>query len=272
MSSGHLLREHAPITEAAWRMIDEEARQRLLPGLAARRLVDFNGPNGWEHSATNLGRVERLQGGAVKGVETSRRVVLPLFELRAGFAVSRKELAAGDRGAEDIDFADLDTAVQRMVEAENTSVFHAWPEVGVRGIAQCTPHDVIAGGATAEYPARIARAVELLLRAGIAGPYGLALGRDEYTRVVETAEHGGYPLFDHLHKILQGPIVWAPGVAGAIVLSMRGGDFILDCGQDIAVGYMSHDNDSISLYLEESYSFRVLTPEAAVAIAPSPAD
>ena len=271
MSSTHLLREHAPITAAGWQMIDEEARQRLLPGMAARRLVDFRGPHGWEHSATNLGRAETVRATALEGVEASRRIVLALLELRAGFAVSREELAAGDRGAEDVDFADLDAAAQRIVEAENTSVFHAWPEVGVKGISECTLHDVIPGGATAEYPARIARAVELLRRAGVAGPYGLALGREEYTRVVETAEHGGYPLFDHLRKILQGPIVWAPGVAGAIVLSMRGGDFALDCGQDIAVGYASHDSDSVSLYLEESYSFRVLTPEAAVVIAPSEA-
>lgn len=271
MSSGHLLREHAPITEAAWQAIDEEARRRLLPGMAARRLVDFRGPHGWEHSATNLGRVERVPTSTVKDVEARKRVVLPLTELRAGFTVSRDELSAGDRGAENVDFAALDTAAQRIVEAENTSVFHAWPEVGIKGISECAPHKVIAGGATAEYPARIARAVEQLLRAGISGPYGLALGRDEYTRVVETAEHGGYPLFDHLHKILQGPIVWAPGVAGAIVLSLRGGDFAFDSGQDVAVGYESHDSDSVSLYLEESYSFRVLTPEAAVAIAPSEA-
>lgn len=269
MSSNHLLHEHAPITDTGWETIEEEARQRLLPGMATRRLVDFGGPHGWEHSATGVGRVERVQTSAFKGVEASRRVVLPLLELRTGFAVSREELAAGDRGAQDVDFADLDAAAQRMVEAENTSVFHGWTETGVKGISECSPYDLLPGGTTAEYPARIAAAVELLLRAGIGGPYGLALGREEYTRVVETAEHGGYPLLDHLRKILQGPIVWAPGVTGAIVLSMRGGDFAFDCGQDIAVGYASHDRDSVSLYLEESYSFRVLTPEAAVAIAPS---
>jgi uncharacterized linocin/CFP29 family protein len=271
VSSNHLLRGHAPISEAGWRRIDEEARQRLLPGMAARRLVDFRGPHGWGHSATNRGRVESVQAGAVDGVQASRRLVLPLLELRTEFAVSREELAAGDRGAEDVDFSDLDAAAQRMVEAENTSVFSGWPEAGVDGIAQSTPHAVIPGGTIAEYPARIARAVELLLRAGISGPYGLALGREEYTRVVETAEHGGYPLFDHLREILQGPIVWAPGVAGAIALSMRGEDFVFDSGQDIAVGYASHDGQTVSLYLEQSYSFRVLTPEAAVAIAPSTA-
>jgi uncharacterized linocin/CFP29 family protein len=266
----HLLREHAPITEAGWRLIDEEARERLLPGLASRRLVDFSGPHGWKHSATNLGRVENADVSGVKGVQANRRVVLPLVELRAPFAVSREELRAGDRGAEDVDFGELDTAAQRLVEAENVAVFHSWPKAGLDGITKCTPHDVIKpDGKLDNYPSSVARAVELLLRNGIAGPYGLALGRDDYTRVVETAEHGGYLLLDHLRKILQGPIVWAPGVKGAIVLSMRGGDFAFESGQDLSVGYDSHDSDNVMLYLEESYSFRVLTPEAAVAIAPS---
>jgi uncharacterized linocin/CFP29 family protein len=265
----HLLREHAPITDAGWKLIDEEARERLLPGLASRRLLDFSGPHGWEHSATNLGRVERKDVSELKGVEANRRVVLPLLELRAYFQVSREELRAGDRGAEDVDFDDLDAAAQRIVEAENRSVFHAWPKAGVEGVAARSPHKpIVRGKSFADYPGCVARAVELLLRSGVDGPYGLALGREDYTSVVETAEHGGYPLLEHLRKILKGPLVWAPGVNGAVVVSMRGGDFAFESGQDISVGYQSHDEANVSLYLEESYSFRVLTPEAAVAIPP----
>jgi uncharacterized linocin/CFP29 family protein len=263
----HLLREHAPITADGWKLIDEEARERLLPGLAARRLVDFSGPHGWEHSATNLGRVEPTNFSELRGVEASRRAVLPLLELRARFAVSRAELRDGDRGAEDVDFADLDAAAQRIVEAESTAVFHAWAKAGIKGIAASSPHKpIVRKKSFDDYPGCVARAVELLLRNGIAGPYGVALGREDYTSVVETAEHGGYPLLEHLREIVKGPLVWAPGVQGAIVLSMRGGDFAFDCGQDLSVGYESHDAESVSLYIEESYSFRVLTPEAAVAI------
>lgn len=35
-------------------------------------------------------------------------------------------------------------------------------------------------------------------------------------------------------------------------------------GRDVSIGYRSHDEDTVRLYLEESASFRVLTPEAAV--------
>jgi uncharacterized linocin/CFP29 family protein len=118
------------------------------------------------------------------------------------------------------------------------------------------------------YPRQVAGAVERLLSNGITGPYGLALGREQYRRVVETAEHGGYPLLDHLGKILDGPSVWAPGVDGAVVVSLRGGDFVFESGQDVSIGYEAHDSDVVRLYLEESFSFHVATPEAAVALKP----
>jgi uncharacterized linocin/CFP29 family protein len=193
--------------------------------------------------------------------------VLPLVELRAPFAVSRAELNDADRGAEDIDFDALDTAARRMAIAENTAIFHGWKAAGIVGIAEASTQESIGlGDDCARYPRHVAKAIEALLSAGIDGPYGLALGPAAYTNVLEHSEHGGYPLLEHLREILGGPLVWAPGVEGALVLSMRGGDFIFDCGEDLAVGYDSHDAEAVQLYLEETFSFRVATPEAAVAL------
>jgi uncharacterized linocin/CFP29 family protein len=114
----------------------------------------------------------------------------------------------------------------------------------------------------------VARAVETLLEAGIAGPYGLALGPDGYTGVVETTEHGGLVVFDHLRQILGGPIVWAPGVTGGVVVSLRGGVFVFESGEDLSVGYHHHDAHSVHFYLEESFSFHAASPDAAVALTP----
>jgi uncharacterized linocin/CFP29 family protein len=265
----HLLREHAPITEAGWALIDEEARARLTPALAARKLVDFTGPLGWEHSATNLGRIEDLPDAPADGVDAAQRRVLPLAELRAPFSVSRRELRDGDRGAEDVDLDALDRAAHAIAVAENRAVFHAWPNAGITGITEASSQDPIALGDDCEqYPRHVALAVEAMLRSGIAGPYGLALGPRAHTRVLETSEHGGYPLLNHLREIIGGPLVFSPGVEGAVVLSLRGGDFLFECGQDLSVGYSDHDAEAVSLYIEESFSFRVVTPEAAVALRP----
>jgi uncharacterized linocin/CFP29 family protein len=264
----NLLREHAPITAAAWSEIDDEARDQLKPALGARKLVDFSGPHGWDYSATNLGRVAAVDGEPIAGIEARQRRVLPLLELRAGFSVSRAELRDVDRGAQDIDFEALDAAAQRIAVAETRAVFHGLPAAGIEGIAEVSTHPPVSlgGGGFDKYPTHVAQAVEMLLSAGIEGPYGLALGPECYTGVIRTTEHGGYPLLDHLRKIIGGPLVWAPGVSGAVVVSERGGDFLFESGQDLSVGYDSHDAEVVNLYLEESFSFRVVTPEAAVAL------
>jgi uncharacterized linocin/CFP29 family protein len=263
----HLLRELAPITDGGWDELQDEARRQLVASLAARKLVDFSGPHGWQHSATNLGRTETVQTTVVEGVAPTRRRVLALVEPRVGFTVARSELDDIARGTEDADLDDLAQAARRIALAENVAVFNGWPEAGITGITAATPHKPIAltDDLTA-CPRHIARAVEVLLSSGVSGPYGLALSPEVYKGVVETTEHGGYPLFDHLRKILDGPLVWAPGVDGAVVVSLRGGDFLFECGQDIAIGYDSHDAEVVRLYLVESFSFRVSTPEAAVAL------
>jgi uncharacterized linocin/CFP29 family protein len=265
----HLLREFAPMTEASWGLIDDEARERLTPALAARKLIDFAGPHGCKYSATNLGRTTELPAAPAGGLDAALRRVLAVVELRAPFAIARSELRDADRGADDVDLDELDEAAHRIATAENRAVFHGWAAAGITGIAEASSHDPLELGEDCElYPSHVAKAVETLLQAGVEGPYGLALGPEAYTRVLETSEHGGYPLFNHLRQIIGGPLVWAPGVDGAVVVSQRGGDFLFDAGEDLSVGYDSHDADAVHLYLVESFTFRVATPEAAVALAP----
>jgi len=263
--SNHLLRSHAPISDANWKLLDDEARERLQAALAARKLIDFSGPLGWDYSATDLGRVSSVSEAPCDGVSAVQRRVLPLVEVRAEFELSRAELRDHDRGAADADLEPLDIAAHQMAVAENKAVFHGWEAASITGIIAASPHQGLTLGEVADrYPRPVASAVEQLLHDGITGPYALALGSDEFKRVSETAEHGGYPLLDHLHKILGGPIVRAPGVHGAVVLSLRGDDFLFESGQDLSIGYTDHDREVVRLYLEQSFSFHIATPEAAV--------
>ncbi len=269
MSTDHLLRSQAPISDSGWELLDQEAAGRLTVALGARKLIDFSGPHGWSYSATNLGRTEPVEQAPVGGVRAHRRRVLPLTEVRAPFSISRAELADNDRGAADVDLDSLDVAALEIATVENMAVFHGWTAAGISGIAESSPHPPVPRVPDFnDYPKRVAKAVATLRQSGISGPYGLALGPDDYTSVMETTEHGGYPLFDHVRKILgEGPVVWAPGVSGAVVVSLRGGDFLFESGQDLSLGYHHHDAETVHLYLEESFSFRVATPEAAIALA-----
>ena len=45
---------------------------------------------------------------------------------------------------------------------------------------------------------------------------------------------------------------------------MRGGDFELTVGQDFSIGYLEHNTERVRLYIEESFTFLVLTEQAAV--------
>ncbi|THJ74838.1 family 1 encapsulin nanocompartment shell protein [Candidatus Frankia alpina] len=266
----HLLRGHAPLTDAAWKAVDDEAKARLTTNLAARKVVDFAGPHGWEYSATPLGRVGSLSSPPADGVQARVRKVQPVIELRVGFTLDRAQLADADRGADDIDLAPLEEAVRRIAVTENSVVFHGYDQAGLVGIMQASAHPQLPLAAgTDTWPRTVAKAIALLRRAGIAGPYALALEPDGYTAVIETAEHGGYLLLAHLQQILDGPVVQAPGVTGAVVLSLRGGDFVLESGQDLSIGYASHTTDTVDLYLEESFTFRVTEPDAAVALPPA---
>jgi uncharacterized linocin/CFP29 family protein len=113
----HLLRSHAPITDVGWEFIDSEARRQLVAALAGRKLVDFGGPHGWQHSAVGLGRTIPLGRSAESGVRGQLRKVLPLVELHTDFSVSRAELLDADRGAEDVDLDDLMAAARKIAIA-----------------------------------------------------------------------------------------------------------------------------------------------------------
>jgi uncharacterized linocin/CFP29 family protein len=271
MMTDHLLRQYAPIPTTGWQQIENEAKSRLTPRLAARRLVDWSGPHGWTHSATNLGRTASLEtvppGTKSETVVARQRRVLALSEFRVSFTVECSALQDAERGATDVDYADLDRAAHEAALIENRAVFHGWPDAGITGIVESSTHPSLTLKQDVKtYPHAIAQATDILRQAGIEGPFALAIGSEGYTRIVETTEHGGYPLQEHLSKILGGDVVWAPGLDGALVVSKRGGDFILDVGQDFSIGYTRHDAELVTLYLEESFSFRVTEPDAAVVL------
>jgi uncharacterized linocin/CFP29 family protein len=264
----HLFRELAPVSDAAWEQIDAEARRSLKQYLAARRLMDFKGPLGWESSSVELGRTELLSEPPTEGVEAAKRVVLTLVEFAAPFSLSSAELGAAERGASDLDLSAVIAASRSAALAEDGAIFHGYGPGGISGIIPSSPHDAITiSDDYDQYPVHVAKAVATMRDAGIAGPYAIAMGPRCYTGVIETTEHGGYPVFEHLRAILGCDVFWAPAVDGAVVMSQRGGDFEITVGQDFSIGYSKADTDSVHLYIEESLAFRINTPEAAVHLA-----
>lgn len=225
----HLHRELAPISGAAWGEIEAEAKRTLKASLAARKLVDFAGPKGLATSAVGTGRRQAVSAGGEKGVEASLHESQPLFEIRVPFELDRAELDAIDRGAKDADLDSVVAAAQRIARLEDRAVFHGHAPALIKGICECAGDPIPLTENYEDYPLAVARALSRLRSAGVDGPYAIALGKQCYVGITETAK-GGYPVTEHVKRLLDGPLVWAPALDGAAVISMRGDDFELTVG------------------------------------------
>ena len=261
----NLHRELAPISAAAWAGLEEEARRTFKRHLAGRRVVDVPEAAGPELAAVTTGHLDPVASPA-EGVIAHLRRSQPMVELRVPFTVDRQQVDDVERGANDPDWQPVKDAARQLAFAEDRAVFEGYPAAGIVGIRDGSSNPPIGlPGEVRAYPDAVAQAVTALRLAGVDGRYTLALSADAYTAVSETADHG-YPIHEHIARLLDGEIIWAPAIDGAFLLSTRGGDFELRIGQDLSIGYLAHDAISVQLYFQESLTFLVYTSEAVVAL------
>lgn len=260
----NLHRELAPISDAAWAEIEQEAARTLKRHLAARRVVDVPEPQGATLSAIGTGHVENITSPG-KGVRALRRVVQPLVELRVPFTLSRQAIDDVERGSTDSDWDPVKEAARVLAFAEDRAVFDGYAAAGIQGIRPGASNPAVPLPASpSDYPMAVMQAIEQLRLAGVEGPYRLVLGADAYTALGGGNEEG-YPILQHIRRLVD-EVIWAPAISGGLAMSTRGGDFTLNIGQDISIGYLGHTATTVELYLEESFTFRLLTSEAAVAL------
>ncbi|MFJ4714463.1 family 1 encapsulin nanocompartment shell protein [Streptomyces sp. NPDC088785] len=261
----NLHRELAPITPAAWTEIEEEARRTFRRHVAGRRVVDVTGPAGAELAAVGTGHLTGIAPPA-PGVTARLRDARPLVELTVPFVVGRDAVDDVERGSLDSDWQPVKDAARSMAFAEDRAIFDGYAAAGIPGLRERTSNPVLSLPAEPrDYPDTLSRALTALRLAGVDGPYALLLGADAYTAVSETSDHG-YPVAEHLGRILDGELIWAPALTGAFVISTRGGDFDLRLGQDLAIGYTAHDAHGIELYFHQTLTFLPYTDEAVVAL------
>ncbi|MFL6054972.1 MAG: family 1 encapsulin nanocompartment shell protein [Actinoallomurus sp.] len=261
----NLHRELAPMSAAAWTDLESEARRTFERNIAGRRLIDVPEAAGIELAAVPTGHLDPVDAPC-DGVLAHLRRSKPVVELEVSFTVDRRQVDDVERGARDPDWQPVKDAVRRMAFAEDRAVFEGYPAAGITGLRASSSNASIALPADPrDYPEAISQGLSALRLVGVDGPYALALSADAYTAVSETSDHG-YPILEHLVRLLKGDIVWAPAIEGAFLLSTRGGDYTLRLGQDLSIGYRSHDAETIELYLRETFTFLVHTAEAAVAL------
>jgi uncharacterized linocin/CFP29 family protein len=265
----NLHRELAPISDAAWTQIEEEASRTLKRYLAGRRVVDLQGPGGVALAAVGTGHLQDIAAPG-DGILARQREVKALVELRVPFELDRAMIDDVERGAKDSDWQPAKDAARRIAFAEDGAIFEGYAAGGIEGIRQGTSNPPMTLPADVRnYPDAIAQALNQLRLVGVDGPYSVLLSADAYTALAEARDYGD-PVLEHVRRLVDGEIIWAPAIAGAFVVTTRGGDFDLYVGQDFSIGYASHTDIVVRLYLQETFTFLLLTAEAAVALAPAP--
>jgi uncharacterized linocin/CFP29 family protein len=263
----NLHRELAPISDDAWAQIEEETTRTLKRYLAGRRVVDMPPAGGVGLAAVDTGHLRKIASPA-DGIAARLRESKPLVELRVPFELDRDQIDDVERGADDSDWQPAKDAAKKIAFAEDDAIFAGYADAGIGGIRQGTSNPLMTlPSDVRDYPDAVAQALTQLRLVGVNGPYSVLLGADAYTALSETRDHG-YPVLEHVKRLVNDQIIWAPAIAGAFVLTTRGGDFELSIGQDVSIGYSSHSDTVVRLYLQETFTFRYLTSEAAVALAP----
>jgi uncharacterized linocin/CFP29 family protein len=258
-------RELAPISDAAWSQIEEETSRTIKRYLAGRRVVDVQGPSGVATSAIGTGHVRNVAAPG-DGILARQREAKALVELRVPFELDRQQIDDVERGADDSDWQPAKDAARLLAFAEDRAIFEGYAAGGISGIREGTSNPVMPLPADIRgYPDAIAQALSQLRLVGVNGPYSVLLSANAYTGLSETSDHG-YPVLEHVKRLVDGQIIWAPAISGAFVLTTRGGDFGLYIGEDVSIGYLSHDDETVRLYLEETFTFLLLTTEASVAL------
>jgi uncharacterized linocin/CFP29 family protein len=263
----NLHRELAPISDAAWAQIEEETSRTLKRHLAGRRVVDLHGPAGTSLSAVGTGHLLTIAAPS-NGVVARQREVKALVELRVPFELERQTIDDVERGANDSDWQPAKDAARKLAYAEDGAIFEGYAAAGIVGIRQATSNPAVALPSDVRaYPQAIAQGLSQVRLVGVNGPYAVLLNADVYTALAETSDYG-YPVLEHVKRLVEGKIIWAPAIHGAFVVTTRGGDFDLHIGQDVSIGYLNHTDTTVGLYLQETFTFAMLTAEAAIALAP----
>ena len=251
----------------AWAQIEEETTRTLKRYLAGRRVVDVQGPAGTGLSAVGTGHLQKIAAPR-EGILARQREVNALVELRVPFELERQAIDDVDRGANDSDWQPAKDAARKIAFAEDGAIFESYAAAGIVGVRKGTSNPIMTLPADVrEYPEAVSQALSRLRLVGVNGPYAVLLSADAYTALAETSDHG-YPVLEHVKRLVNDQIIWTPAIEGAFVLTTRGGDFALHLGQDVSIGYLSHTDTTVSLYLQESLTFLLLTAEAAVALVP----
>jgi uncharacterized linocin/CFP29 family protein len=253
-----LKRKLAPVSDEAWREIDNRAKDVLKTLLSARKVVHVEGPKGWDYSAVPEGRLTLKSSKSAKDTDIKTGVyrVKPLVEARINFELDKWELDNIERGARDINLDALEDAAKKMALFEENAIYNGYKEGDIQGLSQAAVHTLKFGGSASEIMASISEARFVLMNAFVEKPYALVVGKEAFKRLNAIFE--GYPLIEAVKGLIGGDVILTEALDGALLVPYDHEDIEMTVGQDFSIGYSSHDDTKVKFFITESFTFRVL--------------
>ncbi|MFO8128602.1 MAG: family 1 encapsulin nanocompartment shell protein [Bacteroidales bacterium] len=252
----------APITEKGWEEINEEAKRAFKSLLTARKFVTIDGPHGFEASSVSTGKLDipENQEGEVKyGI----RQVLPLIEPRIPFKLNIWELDNLERGAEDVDLDPVAEAACKISEFEERAIYHGLKSAGIEGLLPASEFEHLSlPDNSHEFLKAISEAVTRFERETITGPYTLVINPKKWHKLISNSP--GYPLQRQVREIIEGQIIENTNIDGALMVKDTTEDLVMTLGQDLSIGYESHDEEFVKLYFTETFTFQIFEPKAVM--------
>lgn len=258
-----LRRELAPISPQGWSEIDTMAKETLVANVSGRKFMDVDGPHGIGHSCVTLGRLSISKGQKVGKVGYGIHQVLPLVEARVNFSLQTWELDNIERGAKDIQLESLVEACRELAMFEEKAIFGGFKPGDIIGLHETVKGDQVAMTLDMDSIVdAISEGQARMLKDGVEGPTNLVVSLPIWKFLARSTPGG--TLRSIIEKQIEGSVILSEFVQAALLVASRGGDLELTVGQDFAVGYHSHTASEINLFVTESFTFRVVAPEAIV--------
>ncbi len=260
-----LNRETSPIAAAIWTQIDSVFTPMLSQRLKLRSIVGFTSVP-FETDAVATGKLKTLS--SVKELTLSARKPIAMVEIRYDFDLPKSIVEAFKRDKPDFDDTVFKEVTNRFSAVENSLILEGLKEADIEGILSKIPSKPI----HAKHTKGLIDAVALMMVAFkaefVEGPYKLVLSTATLIKMVAESE-GGISVKSRLETLLGADffvVCESIGDDKILALSQRGGDFVLYNGLDVSIGFSEEKADSYALFITESCTFRIISPEAAVLI------
>jgi len=256
-----LKRELAPLSSKAWDEINKRAKDVLKSYLSARKVLNVNGPLGWNYTFVPEGRL--LDTGENKTVKAMNYSAKPLTEARVEFFIDRWELDNLERGSKDPDLSPLEKAAKELALFEEKTIYNGNETLGIKGLKDYSKNNTVDVGKDFSDIMKAITDASLILRKNYENPPFALIAGNKFIERLNSSVHS-YQLKKWLDGFIGSSTIFNHVMDDALLIPLKSDDLELTVGGDYSIGYQSHDDKKVRLFICESFTFRVLNPDIIV--------